>query len=129
MNRRLSMAMFAGLVACGDGLDHDHHDHQPSGATCPTTPTTLSYESFGRAFFQSYCTRCHARAKTGVDRLAAPVDLNYDTLGDIQAARMGIDFHAAVGPTGANTAMPSSDPRPSLEERTKLGIWLACGAP
>lgn len=29
-----------------------------SGATCPSN-STLTYDTFGRAFFQRYCDSCH----------------------------------------------------------------------
>jgi uncharacterized membrane protein len=123
------LLLLTSTAACESG-DHDGHEHhhQGSGAVCPTTQT-LSYESFGRAFFSDYCLRCHSRSKSGTERMAAPTALNYDLLADIRAAATDIDEHAAAGPKATNTAMPNNDPRPSLQERQRLGEWLACGAP
>jgi cytochrome c5 len=88
-----------------------------TGATCPTT-NTLTYENFGRAFFASYCDRCHANGiRPSLGNQAA-----------IQAQRTAIDLEAAAGPNGVNTTMPEGSPAPSDAERQKLGVWLACGA-
>lgn len=111
-------------VAC----DHDHHDHATSGATCPSD-NTLTYESFGRDFFDSYCTRCHSSELSGDLRLDAPVGYDFDTLAGIRAHLEHIDMVSAAGPSATNTAMPETNPIPTLEERTQLGRWLACGAP
>lgn len=34
-----------------------------------------------------------------------------------------------LGPDNRNTAMPIGAPTPTEDERTRLGEWLACGAP
>jgi hypothetical protein len=88
---------------------------------CPRD-STLSYESFGRDFFQSYCLRCHSEQNT--DRHGAPAGVNFDALDGIRAHEETIWALAADD----NTAMPEAGTAPSLDERRSLGDWLACGA-
>lgn len=126
-------------VACGLLLAtqaagcHDHGDTDmdgdPTGSTCPSG-STLTYESFGQAFMEAYCTRCHSSHLTGADRQGAPSDHNLETLEAIRASGLEhIDETSAAGPERINTAMPPDDPRPTEAERRQLGEWLACGAP
>src|SRR6185295_17685004 len=67
----------------------------PTGATCPES-STLTYESFGKAFFQANCLECHASKESP----------HFNTLEDIQAAKDEIDRAAASGPNATNTYMP-----------------------
>ncbi len=99
----LLLSLFsATLVACGSS-------GTPTAAVCPTTPVT--YASFGKTFFDTYCTRCHGEYKTeaGIKR-----DLDV------------IDLEAAKGPNAANASMPESGSKPSDAEREMLGQFLAC---
>jgi hypothetical protein len=127
-------------VGCGDDSDDDHgddhgdggdHDHDApvgpdSGATCPDG-STLTYDNFGSKFFSSYCLRCHSEKVKGDARMGAPADHNFDSLAEIDLLSMHIDQKAASGPAHTNDAMPPSNPKPSLDDRKKLGEWLACG--
>lgn len=90
---------------------------------CPSD-SMLSYETFGRAFFTSYCLRCHSTTRTGQDRSGAPPGTNFDTLDEISARKDVIWSVAADG----NTLMPAAGSAPSADERRLLGDWLACGA-
>lgn len=85
----------------------------------------LSYANFGDAFFGNYCRRCHSAQKLGSDRNDAPVGLNFDDLPTIRMLAARIWSQAG----DSNRTMPAGAPLPSSEERTKLGEWLACGAP
>lgn len=115
------------VVACGH--DHEHsHDEATSGATCPTD-NTLTYDNFGRDFFDGYCTRCHSFELSGDLRLDAPTGYDFDTLAGVRKHLDHIDMVSAAGPKATNTFMPETNPLPTLEERTQLGQWLACGAP
>ena len=116
----LPLFVFA-LAACGPGRG-------PTGSTCPAT-SSLTYENFGRGFFESHCNRCHAASVQGTLRKGAPVTVTFDTVGDIRAQSSDIDQLAASGPEAHNVAMPTTPPRPSDEAREQLGEWLACGAP
>jgi len=132
------------LVSCSDddgdehagGHDDDHgdggddHDKQdvgpPSGAKCPTN-STLTYGNFGEAFCKDYCLRCHSENVKGAQRMNAPPDHNFDTLAEIDLLSRHIDQMAAAGDSHVNETMPLSIPKPSLDERKKLGEWIACG--
>jgi uncharacterized membrane protein len=133
MCRVLLLAILLAFSAgCGDNHD-DGHSHDPTkGVTtqsvCPT-PQTLTYENFGRMFMASYCLRCHSEAVTGATRTGAPADHNFDNVNMIRSLAGHIDQYAAAGPAGTNAVMPPADPRPSADERRKLGEWLACMAP
>lgn len=98
-----------------------------TGATCPDD-NALSYENFGRAFFEQYCLRCHSVSIGGSERLAPP-GRDFDELMMIRSDALYIDQFAAAGPKGEHVSMPPNGETPTLEERTELGEWLACGAP
>lgn len=108
----LMIATGAGAVGCSSSTSG-----AATGATCPTN-STLTYANFGQAFFQTNCSECHAGKENP----------NLSTLASIQANRTLIDQEAAAGPNATNTAMPQSG-SVSDADRTKLGEWLACGAP
>lgn len=111
----LALALF--LVACDS----------PTGSTCPPTGAP-TYDTFGKAFMESYCLDCHSR--NAVNRHDAPKDLNFDTEADIKLHADEIDTEAAAGPSATNTSMPERSPNvqmmPSKEERVMLGQFLAC---
>jgi cytochrome c5 len=100
----------------------------PTGSACPPE-STLTYESFGRAFFEEYCQTCHASTVRGGARQGAPRSHTYDDRAMILAEREEIDLRAAAGPEAINEDMPRTYPVPSTSEREQLGEWLACGAP
>jgi len=90
---------------------------------CPMD-STLSYESFGRNFFDLYCLRCHSAAREGIERGGAPPSANFDALDAISARKDAIWSMAADD----NALMPAAGTAPSPAERRLLGDWLACGA-
>lgn len=110
------------LAAC-EGTPE--HEGAPSLATCPADGT-LTYDTFGKAFMTSYCTRCHSSSLKGSAREGAEVGHDYDTLNGILPWLEHIDVHAAAGPKVVNAEMPPSGPLPTEDERRKLGQWLAC---
>jgi uncharacterized membrane protein len=104
-------------------------DAYASHTLCPPT-STLSYETFGQSFFESYCLRCHSVENVGmVARNGAPEDVNFDSVEMVRPLARRIDFMAVIGPGRTARLMPPSDPRPSDDERRMLGEWLSCGAP
>jgi hypothetical protein len=127
--RAAALVVLATLVACG-GADGGGSG---SGATCPQGGTTLKYlgggngttepASFGKTFFDNYCTGCHGPAGGFVQ------GQDFSTYAGIAGKLPRIDARAAAGPDNVNTSMPALDPRPSLAERQLLGTWIACGAP
>jgi hypothetical protein len=129
------------LTGCGDSNDDTtsepdadvEDDEAPTGgratgASCPPG-SMLSYESFGEKFFSDYCTRCHSESVTGDARMNAPPDHNFDTLEGIKAEIEHVEEVAAAGPDATNTLMPPNGDAPSMDERLKLGEWIACGTP
>ncbi|AKT37896.1 c-type cytochrome [Chondromyces crocatus] len=119
------------FVACGDG---DGPEEQPppvfsSGSTCPPD-STLTWESFGQGFMETYCMSCHSSSLSGSARKGAPVEHDYDTLeASREAGAEHIDRTTAAGPARVNRRMPPVYPEPSEDERRMLGEWLACGMP
>ena len=122
------------LMAHGDeggcsGGEEEEEAIGPSTNSACAEGTTLTYETFGRTFMESYCTRCHSSTLSGPDRKGAPVFHDFDTVAGVRAVAEHIDQVAASGPGASNTLMPPGGPMPSLEERQQLAIWLACGSP
>ena len=111
-----------GLVACAAP------DRLPTGATC-APDSTLTYDTFGAPFMAAYCTRCHSSALPPDRRHGAPSLHDFDSLGGITYVAAHIDETSAAGPHAINLAMPPDDPRPTLAERSQLGVWIACGTP
>lgn len=102
----------------------------PTESVCPPGGTTLTYANFGQPFMENYCTRCHARDLVGADRHGAPSFHDFDTLFGIRAVSDHVDETTAAGPAATNDGMPNdSGPAPTLEERKKLGEWIACDLP
>jgi hypothetical protein len=97
----------------------------PTGSTCPPG-STLTYENFGQAFMESYCTRCHASDLHGADRHGAPLYHDFDTLLGIIVVADHVDEYSAAGPDAVNEIMPPDGDKPDLAARTQLGEWLAC---
>jgi uncharacterized membrane protein len=119
----LSLLITGAVVGCHD--DHEHGEEgTPSGAVC--TSDAPNYDNFGRAFMQSYCTRCHSSTLKGAARQGAPDGHDFDSYLGVIAVADHVDEKAAAGPAIVNEEMPPSDPKPMLEERKKLGTWLAC---
>lgn len=108
-----------------------------SGSRCPPG-STLAWQGgggggepadFGSTFLTRYCAGCHHGARVGAARNGAPVTMNFDTLQGARKAPYTLDLAAAAGPAGTRAFMPPEEPAPSLEERTWLGQWIACGQP
>jgi uncharacterized membrane protein len=116
------VVVVASLAACGgdeQGVD--------TGSTCPPTdPPT--YASFGADFFTRYCLDCHSETRRGADRHDAPLTIDFDTRSLVRENTSRIDRQAASGPAAHNLLMPPSDfdPRPTDEERVRLGQYIAC---
>lgn len=107
------------LAACGGGGDSG------TGSVCPTT-SPPTYDTFGKTFFDTYCTSCHSSVRVGAQRGGAPTGRDYDTLAGIRKDLSDIDGEAAAGPEGTNISMPIGLPTPSAADRMTLGQFLAC---
>jgi hypothetical protein len=90
---------------------------------CPDD-SFLTYENFGGPFMLSSCTTCHASRLPADLRQGSPIEVNFDDIDDVREWSDRIWIRAA----DQNFSMPPVGP-PSDEERTRLGEWLACGAP
>jgi uncharacterized membrane protein len=119
------LAIGLSLLGCSSDPDPKTLPHGTTGAECPEG-STLSYESFGKSFFATYCTRCHSSANVGSARRGAPEGYDWDDLAKIRAHASQIDSVAAAGPLVSNTVMPPGDPLPTAAQRARLGEWLAC---
>ncbi|MBZ4419096.1 c-type cytochrome [Myxococcus sp. RHSTA-1-4] len=115
------------------GCDDDDDDETPDdggAVSCPPGGTQLTEQNFGRAFLDSYCTRCHSSTRTGAARNGAPEGLNWDQIDVVRANADEMNEEAGANADGSvNSDMPPSDPRPTDDERRQLAEWLACGAP
>jgi hypothetical protein len=116
-------ALALAVAGCGEPLFGP-----PTESICPT-PSTLTYENFGRTFMESYCTRCHSSELVGEDRMGAPSFHDFDTLFGIKAVSEHVDETTASGPASTNDSMPPDGDKPTLAERQMLGEWIACGMP
>jgi hypothetical protein len=103
----------------GEPASYPSLDERP----CPED-SVLTIENFGGPFMLGYCTGCHHSSLEGTDRAGAPEGMDFDSIALVRTfaadiwARAG-DQNATMPPLGA----------PPQEERTRLGEWLACGAP
>jgi len=111
-----------------------------TGSRCPPG-STLAWQGggggaggtepadFASTFMTSYCTRCHDSNKVGAARNGATVGTDFDTLAGARKAPYALDIAAAAGPNGNLSFMPPAGIAPTLQERTWLGQWIACGQP
>ncbi|HKU39830.1 MAG TPA: hypothetical protein VJR89_16840 [Polyangiales bacterium] len=114
-------------AAAGGGPDPDPITDLSSGAEC-AGGSELGYASFGRDFVDKYCLSCHTETLMGAARMA-PEGRDFDDVEGIRKWAHQIDSFAAAGPKGTHSTMPPSAPFPTMQERQKLGEWLACGVP
>ena len=126
----LGVLLLGSQMGHGDGCcAHEEEEFgDATGSTCPQG-STLTYNNFGKAFMQSYCTRCHSSTLTGGARNGAPAFHDFDTLEGVKAVSDHIDEAAAAGPNSVNEYMPEGGTKPSMMERQQLGEWIACGMP
>lgn len=85
--------------------------------SCPPD-SKLTYESFGKGFFERECVWCHGGAKGQGMR-------SFTTVESIRSQKERIFVNAAAD----NRAMPPGPDGPSDADRQRLAEWLACGAP
>lgn len=67
----------------------------------------LTYASFGKDFFATFCGRCHIWTQESAQR----------------------DGDTIASSAGSGTAMQPSAPFPTPDQRTQLVQWISCGAP
>ncbi len=136
LHRRLACCIVLAVVSAGcgatGGTETDTASDGSSGTTASEACVAASaptWDSFGEAFFATYCARCHSETLTGAARNGAPFDYNFDTVELVRMQSRKIELVAAGDADGINNSMPLGDPKPSDAERVTLGEWLACGAP
>lgn len=118
-----------GLLGCGgDEVADPVLFGPPTGSTCPDG-STLTYENFGQAFMEAYCTRCHHSELVGAARQGAPSFHDFDSVFGARAVKEHIDETSAIGPDAENRSMPPGAPSPTDDERRQLGQWIACDLP
>jgi cbb3-type cytochrome c oxidase subunit III len=98
------------LVSCGW--------EEMSSHPCPDAGTTLTYETFGQPFFESWCISCHGGPNGYSSR-------SFTDLSTIRVQAADIFRNAADD----NATMPPGPNGPSKADRDNLGEWLSCGAP
>jgi mono/diheme cytochrome c family protein len=108
-------ALLCALSATGGGCSGAD---EISEATCPPGGTSLTYQNFGKPFFDGYCVRCHGGANAYSSR-------SFTTVESIRSQSDRIYANAAAG----NTSMPPGPDDPTEAERDQLAEWLVCGAP
>lgn len=118
----------------------------PTGAMCPD-PNNPQYtwQNFGYNFMCHYCDNCHDSSLLLNQRNGAPLFHNLDSLQGVMDVANHVDIQAAWGPKAENDFMPGGGtsgrcpsmmggsldencPSPTGDERTALGIFLACEA-
>lgn len=103
-------ALSTGLVAtgCGGG----------DGGVVGDCPT------YSQVTIWSKCTTCHSSKVTGMDRMDATPDVNFDSY---DAAKM----QGALANTWVSTGLmpPEGHPQPSQAEKDSLKAWVDCGMP
>lgn len=127
----LATALLASLMGHGDGCCAGESDifGPPTQTVCPPTGTTLTYQNFAKPFVEKYCTQCHHSDLMGAARQGAPTFHDFDTLSGIKSVSEHIDQTTAAGPASVNEGMPNVALKPTLDERYKLGEWIACDMP
>jgi hypothetical protein len=124
--KRCSLTLVGLLATLGAaGCSQSPFERVPSGAVCPPD-STLTYENFGQPFMERYCIRCHSSQLHGAERNGAPLFHDFDSLMGIVVVADHIDEYTAAGPNSVNERMPPNGDKPTFEERTQLGEWLAC---
>jgi hypothetical protein len=104
---------------------------------------TLTWDNFGHAFMDRYCTNCHSSQLPISLRNGAPMFHDVDTLIGVLEIPDHIDEEAGWGPNAHNNFMPGDGtggrcpsvlggtlditcPQPTDDERTNLAVWIAC---
>lgn len=133
------LIMLAALAACPSP-----DKPTPTAAVCPDPNNPqFTWDNFGSDFFCHYCTNCHDSSLPLDKRNGAPLFHDLDSLLGVMEVKVHTDEQAAFGPKAHNTFMPGAGtnyrcpsmlggsldedcPMPTDQERTNLGIFLAC---
>ena len=110
------------LCGCADDPEVDDPGQTQDPLCGPETPT-VTWETFGQGFMDTYCQGCHA-AETP-NRQGAPEIFSFDTESDAVAHATAILDSTA--PLDGEARMPPNG-GPSEDDRARLEIWLTCFA-
>lgn len=113
------------IVAAGCGNGTGTTGGQGGLPACPSGGTKLTYDSFGKSFFDKYCQSCHAAASK--DRQGAPAKITFDTAAEIRA--LADDVYERAGDSGGGMPPSTFANKPTDAERKQLVEWLSCDAP
>jgi len=121
MSANAEPAADAGTLSTKDaGAAKDAAAASSETAACET----LTYESFGKEFVETYCTECHnsTASTTGLGGVVL------DSLPMIVKNKMYLKRDVAPRADGKEPRMPKGgNEQLSDEERTKFGAWVDCG--
>lgn len=128
MTKKITLAALSLTLALAAAGCEESVFGPPTESECPPG-STVTWTNFGQKFMNDYCTRCHSSELMGAARQGAPSFHDFDSLSGVKVVRDHVDETTAAGPAATNTGMPPDGPKPTLEERQKLGEWIACGLP
>lgn len=87
-----------------------------------TKTCEVTYDNFGKAFLEKYCTKCHVSTKTTMmTRMGAPAGSDFDKVEAVQQYKDKIVQLVTV-----KKSMPPVAPKPADDEKAKLKTWLEC---
>lgn len=117
----VALVALAGVVGCNKGPGGE--EETEGLPECSSVGKSITYENYGKAFFDKYCNSCHSA--TSADRHGAPAKITFDSQSEIEANAEEAWSELEEG------AMPpkAAKEHPGREEVAKLGEWLGCGAP
>lgn len=81
----------------------------------------LTWATFGQGYMTKHCLACHSSLLPESAREGAPMNIDFDTYGDVISWRDRIGARAV----GDAADMPPGG-GPSADERARLGEWLEC---
>jgi cytochrome c5 len=100
------------------GFDASGNDAGRSDAGSGDDCDAVSYDAFGEAFFETYCSSCHAK-----------MEPTFNDLSEIEPNLEDIRERVIDPPAPAMQMPPSGFKQPSAADKMKLDQWIECGAP
>lgn len=114
------VVIIAALASAVAVRGQDKSAPAPAPKDCSAT-----YANFGRSFMERYCLRCHSSTRHNFfTRRGAPKKVDYDDYAGVKKKAGKI-----ADETVLHDEMPRGRPKPTAEERKRLGDWIDCGLP